>query len=56
MDKNELGASTSAHVRGQAHVVEDQMVGVRRMVRSCHTCDSWSNNLENYCPGIILIY
>jgi len=36
--------------------VEDQMVGVRRMVRSCHTCDGCSNNLENYCPGIILIY
>uniref|UniRef100_U7DVF9 Uncharacterized protein n=1 Tax=Populus trichocarpa TaxID=3694 RepID=U7DVF9_POPTR len=62
MDKNELGASTYSHVRGhvtceigrkvEKFKVEDQMVGVRRMVRSCHTCDSCSNNLENYCPKL----
>ncbi|KAJ6977339.1 hypothetical protein NC653_029290 [Populus alba x Populus x berolinensis] len=26
------------------------------MVRSCHTCDSYSNTFENYCPEIIPIY
>ncbi|KAF8410177.1 hypothetical protein HHK36_002699 [Tetracentron sinense] len=31
-------------------------VGVGCMVGACHSCDSCSNNLENYCPKMILTY
>ena len=31
-------------------------VGVGCMVGSCHSCDSCNNNLENYCPKMILTY
>ncbi|KAF3439173.1 hypothetical protein FNV43_RR17448 [Rhamnella rubrinervis] len=31
-------------------------VGVGCMIGSCHSCDSCANNLENYCPKMILTY
>ncbi|OAY33504.1 probable mannitol dehydrogenase [Manihot esculenta] len=31
-------------------------VGVGCMVGSCHSCDNCTNNLENYCPEMILTY
>ena len=31
-------------------------VGVGCMVGSCRSCDNCSNNLENYCPKMILTY
>lgn len=31
-------------------------VGVGCMVGSCRSCDSCSNDLENYCPKLILTY
>lgn len=31
-------------------------VGVGCLVGSCHSCDSCSNNLENYCPKMILTF
>ncbi|KAK6923863.1 Alcohol dehydrogenase-like, C-terminal [Dillenia turbinata] len=31
-------------------------VGVGCMVGSCHSCDNCTNNLENYCPKLILTY
>ncbi|KAJ7943760.1 putative Alcohol dehydrogenase [Quillaja saponaria] len=31
-------------------------VGVGVIVGSCHSCDNCSNNLENYCPEMILTY
>ncbi|XVE86891.1 hypothetical protein DITRI_Ditri18aG0071900 [Diplodiscus trichospermus] len=32
------------------------MVGVGCMVGSCRSCDNCANNLENYCPQMILTY
>ncbi|GKV06714.1 hypothetical protein SLEP1_g18567 [Rubroshorea leprosula] len=31
-------------------------VGVGCMVGSCHSCDNCANNVENYCPKMILTY
>ena len=31
-------------------------VGVGCMVGACHSCDNCSNDLENYCPKMILSY
>ncbi|XP_059657708.1 probable mannitol dehydrogenase [Cornus florida] len=31
-------------------------VGVGCMVGACHSCDNCNNNLENYCPKMILTY
>ncbi|KAI5325022.1 hypothetical protein L3X38_034095 [Prunus dulcis] len=69
MAKNEWGSSTYPLVPGHEIVgvvtevgskvekfkVGDK-VGVGCMVGSCHSCDSCANNLENYCPKMILTY
>lgn len=69
MVKNEWGSSTYPLVPGheiagevtevgskvQKFKVGDK-VGVGCMVGACHSCDSCSNNLENYCPKMILTY
>ncbi|KAL6277391.1 hypothetical protein ACE6H2_020992 [Prunus campanulata] len=69
MVKNEWGSSTYPLVPGHEIVgvvtevgskvekfkVGDK-VGVGCMVGSCHSCDSCANNLENYCPKMILTY
>ncbi|XP_054809549.1 probable mannitol dehydrogenase isoform X1 [Prosopis cineraria] len=31
-------------------------VGVGCMIGACHACDDCNNDLENYCPGMILTY
>lgn len=33
-----------------------EKVGVGCMVGACHSCESCGNNLENYCPKMILTY
>ncbi|KAJ0039718.1 hypothetical protein Pint_27731 [Pistacia integerrima] len=69
MIKNEWGVSTYPLVPGHEIVgvvteigskvekfkVGDR-VGVGCMVGSCRSCDSCANNLENYCPKMILTY
>ncbi|KAL5556612.1 hypothetical protein UlMin_038848 [Ulmus minor] len=69
MVKNEWGSSTYPLVPGheiagevtevgskvQKFKVGDK-VGVGCMVGACRSCDSCSNNLENYCPKMILTY
>ncbi|KAF9675602.1 hypothetical protein SADUNF_Sadunf09G0049300 [Salix dunnii] len=69
MAKNEWGISTYPLVPG--HEIVGQVtevgskvekfkvgdkVGTGGLVGSCHSCDSCSNNLENYCPEMILTY
>ncbi|KAH7566811.1 hypothetical protein JRO89_XS08G0238400 [Xanthoceras sorbifolium] len=67
--KNEWGTSTYPLVPGheivgvvtevgskvQKFKVGDK-VGVGCMVGSCHSCDNCANNLENYCPKMVLTY
>ncbi|XP_050292094.1 probable mannitol dehydrogenase [Quercus robur] len=69
MAKNEWGMSTYPLVPGHEIVgvvtevgskvqkfrVGDK-VGVGCMVGACHSCDSCANELENYCPDMILTY
>lgn len=69
MVKNEWGSSTYPLVPGheivgvvtevgskvQKYRVGDK-VGVGCMVGSCRSCDSCANDLENYCPKMILTY
>ncbi|KAK4585054.1 hypothetical protein RGQ29_022642 [Quercus rubra] len=69
MAKNEWGMSTYPLVPGheivgvvtevgskvQKFKVGDK-VGVGCMVGACHSCDSCANELENYCPNMILTY
>ncbi|KAF2285318.1 hypothetical protein GH714_042360 [Hevea brasiliensis] len=69
MIKNEWGTSSYPMVPGHEIVgvvtevgskvekfkVGDK-VGVGCMVGSCHSCDNCTNNLENYCPQMILTY
>ncbi|KAJ9670294.1 hypothetical protein PVL29_026687 [Vitis rotundifolia] len=69
MVKNEWGSSTYPLVPGHEIVgivtevgskvekfkVGDK-VGVGCMVGACHSCDSCADDLENYCPKIILTY
>ncbi|KAJ8765679.1 hypothetical protein K2173_014801 [Erythroxylum novogranatense] len=69
MVKNEWGTSTYPLVPGHEIVgvvtevgskvekfkVGDK-VGVGCMVGSCHSCDNCKNDLENYCPKMILTY
>ncbi|OAY58780.1 probable mannitol dehydrogenase [Manihot esculenta] len=69
MVKNEWGSSTYPLVPGheivgvvtevgskvQKFKVGDK-VGVGCMVGSCHSCHNCTNNLENYCPEMILTY
>ncbi|KAG5529649.1 hypothetical protein RHGRI_030132 [Rhododendron griersonianum] len=55
--KNDWGNSTYPLLPGkvQKYKVGDR-VGVGGMVGACHTCESCENNLENYCPKMILTY
>uniref|UniRef100_A0A803QBP7 mannitol dehydrogenase n=1 Tax=Cannabis sativa TaxID=3483 RepID=A0A803QBP7_CANSA len=69
MVKNEWGNSTYPLVPGheivgvvtevgskvEKYKVGDK-VGVGCMVGSCRSCDSCANDLENYCPNMILTY
>ncbi|XVE86890.1 hypothetical protein DITRI_Ditri18aG0071800 [Diplodiscus trichospermus] len=67
--KNEWGTSVYPLVPGHEIVGEvtevgskvgkfkvGDKVGVGCMVGSCHSCDNCTNNLENYCPKMILTY
>ncbi|KAL4353285.1 hypothetical protein GQ457_06G042710 [Hibiscus cannabinus] len=67
--KNEWGISTYPMVPGHEIVGEvtevgskvgkvkvGDKVGVGCMVGACHNCDSCANDLENYCPKIVLTY
>lgn len=69
MAKNEWGTSTYPLVPGHEIVGEvtevgskvekfkvGDKVGVGCMVGSCHSCGSCNNDLENYCPKMILTY
>ncbi|KAK8321500.1 hypothetical protein V6Z12_A12G101800 [Gossypium hirsutum] len=69
MAKNEWGISVYPLVPGHEIVGEvtevgskvqkfkvGDRVGVGCVVGSCHSCDTCSNNLENYCPKSILTY
>ncbi|KAJ1406979.1 Polyketide synthase, enoylreductase domain [Sesbania bispinosa] len=69
MVKNEWGNSTYPLVPGHEIVGEvtevgskvqkfkvGDKVGVGCMVQSCHSCQSCADNLENYCPKMILTY
>ncbi|XP_022735464.1 probable mannitol dehydrogenase [Durio zibethinus] len=69
MVKNEFGSSVYPLVPGHEIVGEvtevgskvqkfkvGDKVGVGCMVGSCHSCDSCTNNLENYCSKMILTY
>ncbi|KAL4597897.1 hypothetical protein ACB092_11G021200 [Castanea dentata] len=64
MVKNEWGSSIYPLIPGHEIVgvvtevgskVGDK-VGVGCMVGACHSCDNCDNNLENYCPKMILTY
>ncbi|OMP01629.1 Alcohol dehydrogenase superfamily, zinc-type [Corchorus olitorius] len=50
-----VGEVTEVGSKVQKFKVGDR-VGVGCMVGSCHSCDSCTNNLENYCPKMILTY
>ncbi|KAB2058204.1 putative mannitol dehydrogenase [Gossypium arboreum] len=67
--KNEWGFSNYPMVPGHEIVGEvtevgskvekvkvGDKVGVGCMVGACHSCDSCTNDLENYCPKLILTY
>uniref|UniRef100_A0A6N2MB98 Enoyl reductase (ER) domain-containing protein n=1 Tax=Salix viminalis TaxID=40686 RepID=A0A6N2MB98_SALVM len=67
MIKNEWGTSSypvvpGHEIMGQVTAVGSKVekfkvgdkVGVGYMVGSCHSCDSCHNDLENYCPEMIL--
>ncbi|KAL5556617.1 hypothetical protein UlMin_038853, partial [Ulmus minor] len=69
MIKNEWGSATYPLVPGHEIVGEvtevgskvqkfkiGDKVGVGCLVGACHSCDSCSENLENYCPKLILTY
>ncbi|TXG65429.1 hypothetical protein EZV62_006704 [Acer yangbiense] len=69
MLKNDWGTSTYPLIPGHEIVgvvteigskVENfkvgDKVGVGCMVGSCHSCDNCADNLENYCPKMILTY
>ncbi|KAJ7943762.1 putative Alcohol dehydrogenase [Quillaja saponaria] len=49
------GIVTEVGSKVQKFKVGDR-VGVGCMVGSCNSCESCSNNLENYCPKMILTY
>ncbi|CAK9137333.1 unnamed protein product [Ilex paraguariensis] len=67
--KNELGVSQYPLVPGheivgvvtevgsnvQKFMVGDK-VGVGCLVDACHSCDNCADNLENYCPRLVLTY
>ncbi|KAI8018288.1 putative mannitol dehydrogenase [Camellia lanceoleosa] len=50
-----VGVVTEVGSKVQKFKVGDK-VGVGCMVGACHSCDSCKNDLENYCPKVILIY
>ncbi|WCJ32016.1 cinnamyl-alcohol dehydrogenase [Euphorbia peplus] len=50
-----VGVVTEVGSKVEKFKVGDK-VGVGCMVGSCHTCENCSNNLENYCPQMILTY
>ncbi|OMP06050.1 Alcohol dehydrogenase superfamily, zinc-type [Corchorus capsularis] len=50
-----VGEVTEVGSKVQKFKVGDR-VGVGCMVGSCHSCDNCANNLENYCPKMILTY
>lgn len=69
MVKNEWGSSTYPLVPGHEIVgivtevgskveklIVGDKVGVGCMVGACHSCDNCANDLENYCPKMILTY
>ncbi|PSS30037.1 Mannitol dehydrogenase [Actinidia chinensis var. chinensis] len=50
-----VGVVTEVGCKVQKFKVGDK-VGVGCMVGACHSCDSCENNLENYCPKMLLTY
>ena len=50
-----VGIVTEVGCKVQKFKVGDK-VGVGCMVGACHSCDSCENNLENYCPKMLLTY
>ena len=50
-----MGVVTEVGSKVQKFKVGDK-VGVGCMVGACHSCDSCANELENYCPNMILTY
>lgn len=50
-----VGVVTEVGSRVLKYEVGDK-VGVECLVGSCQSCDKCANNLENYCPGLILTY
>ncbi|CAL9001933.1 unnamed protein product [Prunus brigantina] len=50
-----VGVVTEVGSRVQKYKVGDK-VGVGCLVGSCQSCDNCANNLENYCPRLILTY
>ncbi|VVA41903.1 PREDICTED: probable, partial [Prunus dulcis] len=50
-----VGVVTEVGSRVQKYEVGDK-VGVGCLVGSCQSCDKCANNLENYCPRLILTY
>ncbi|KAG5529653.1 hypothetical protein RHGRI_030136 [Rhododendron griersonianum] len=50
-----VGVVTEVGSKVQKYKVGDR-VGVGCMVGACHTCENCENNLENYCPKMILTY
>ncbi|KAF8369314.1 hypothetical protein HHK36_009631 [Tetracentron sinense] len=50
-----VGVVTEVGPKVKTFKVGDK-VGVGCMVGACHSCDSCANDLENYCPKMILTY
>jgi D-arabinose 1-dehydrogenase-like Zn-dependent alcohol dehydrogenase len=50
-----VGVVTEVGSKVEKYKVGDK-VGVGCMVGSCRSCDSCANDLENYCPNMILTY
>nr|AEE69008.1 cinnamyl alcohol dehydrogenase 3 [Camellia sinensis] len=50
-----VGVVTEVGSKVQKFKVGDK-VGVGCMVGSCHSCDNCANDLENYCPKMLLTY
>ncbi|KAI8536461.1 hypothetical protein RHMOL_Rhmol10G0258700 [Rhododendron molle] len=50
-----VGVVTEVGSKVQKYKVGDR-VGVGCMVGACHTCENCENDLENYCPKMILPY
>ncbi|KAH7520417.1 hypothetical protein FEM48_Zijuj08G0141600 [Ziziphus jujuba var. spinosa] len=50
-----VGVVTEVGNKVQKFKIGDN-VGVGCMVGACHSCENCNNNLENYCPNMILTY